>query len=145
MAESYTATTAVAALKKNASSEKDRIIMEAGTFKTCHEAFEKSPSIEPENVSTIGYTKGAGFRRGQFRQDRGAYHKRPQYNQRYGYNMGPANNQQYDRNPRWNGRGSVRKFPAYRNTIFIRQVETEENPKNDLGRPEHGPEEQQGY
>lgn len=46
-------------VKKNANSERDRIVSEPGTFKKCQEAFDKFLSIDLESMSTKGYTKCA--------------------------------------------------------------------------------------
>lgn len=147
VAESYTTNTTIKALSANATSEKVKIIMEAGNFHTVQEAVQKFVNVTAENSSstTVLYTK---------RQDRGRqrsnYRGRRNFETRgrnpaYSYRNNDAQyigntNNYYSRTNQQNRGFSHRgrPFRPYKPYRHVRAYETESNQENQQ-EPQQGP------
>lgn len=147
VAESYTTNTTIKALSANATSEKVKIIMEAGNFHTVQEAMQKFVNVTAENSSstTVLYTK---------RQDRGG--QRSNYRGRRNFETRGRNPSNSYRNndaryigntDNYYGRGNQqnrgfshrgRPFRPYKPFRHVRAYETESNQENQQ-EPQQGP------
>jgi len=148
VAENYTTNTTVKALSANATSEKVKIIMEAGNFHTVQEAVQKFVNVSAENAAsaTVLYTN-----RGQNRgRPRNNYRGRRTFEYR-GRNSSYSdrnNNAQYTGNasnfywrPNQQNRGFPhrgRPFRPYRPYRHVRAYDAEQNQENQE-EPQQGP------
>lgn len=142
VAESYAANATVTALKRNAASDKDRIIMEAGNFKTQQEALDKFLSIEQGNTATICYAHHGAQGRRNF-APRGKDQRRF-WNKGNGYQDHNFRRQD-NRSWNWNGRDYARRTPQTRDTRFIRHYDAQDDPKNEPDPLEGPPEDQRQF
>lgn len=148
VAENYTTNTTVKALSANATSEKVKIIMEAGNFHNVQEAVQKFVNVSAENApsATVLYTK------------RGQNRGRPRSNYRgrrtFEYRGGNPSYSDRNSNAQYTGNGSNfyfrsnqqnrgfqhrgRPFRPYRPYRHVRAYDAEQNQGNQE-EPQQGP------
>lgn len=147
VAESYTTNTTIKALSANATSEKVKIIMEAGNFHTVQEAVQKFVNVTAENSSstTVLYTKrqDRGRQRSNYRGRRNfeTRGRNPAYSYRNNDAQYIGNTNNYYSSTNQQNRGFShrgRPFRPYKPYRHVRAYETESNQENQQ-EPQQGP------
>lgn len=147
VAESYTTNTTIKALSANATSEKVKIIMEAGNFHTVQEAVQKFVNVTAENSSstTVLYTKrqDRGRQRSNYRGRRNfeTRGRNPAYSYRNNDAQYIGNTNNYCSRTNQQNRGFShrgRPFRPYKPYRHVRAYETESNQENQQ-EPQQGP------
>lgn len=137
LAETYTANSTVRSLKTNTNSEKIKLVMEAGTFKSSQEAVTKFVSISADDSksNTVFYARNGNQRGRYINNFRGRNHTRAKYQQNQNFRNNPRTQNYFHGNVEQNyrGRGYNRQGQRGRYTRYVRQYAAEDNQGNFQG------------